>query len=218
VKNLSFVIAASSVVLAMYGSQFLSLVGGASFIERASDYRPNFDYIPAVLVLDLTGRGLDSTELYGTKAHFDFNQDGFAEPTAWLGDGAGFLVLDKNQNRKVDNASELFGTLTIDGLSDLAQYDKNIDGVLDRKDEMFRRLKVWRDKNQDGIGIAEELVPLSELGIVSISLTGQRVKGVTPQGNNILTYSPYRKEKGETAGVYSVQLNSDPVNRQMKSN
>ena len=44
--------------------------------------------------------------------HFDLDNSGFAEQTAWLAPGDGFLVLDRNNNGHIDGGAELFGSET----------------------------------------------------------------------------------------------------------
>ncbi len=161
------------------------------------------------LVLDLTGRGLATTSLDGSSVHFDLNNNFFAERTGWIGAGAGLLVLDKNGNGKVDDASEMFGTFTGSGLADLAQYDVNHDGVIDASDAVYASLRVWQDLNGDGVSQGGELSSLADLGITSIALSGQAVNATTPQGNTIRTYSSFTRVDGTTSGVYETIFATD---------
>jgi hypothetical protein len=161
------------------------------------------------LVLDLTGRGLNSTSLGGSQVHFDLNNDFFSERTGWIGAGAGLLALDKNGNSKIDDVTELFGSYTGSGLGDLATYDLNHDGKIDSADQVFSKLRVWQDANGDGVTDAGELQSLSQLGIASISLNGQAVNGTTPQGTEIRTYSTFTRTDGTTSGVYDAVFGND---------
>jgi hypothetical protein len=161
------------------------------------------------LVLDLTGRGLDTTSLDGSSVHFDLNNDFFSERTGWIGAGAGLLALDKNGNSKIDDVTELFGSYTGSGLGDLAQYDLNADGKIDSADQVFAKLRVWQDANGDGVTDTGELQSLSQLGIASISLNGQAVNGTTPQGTEIRTYSTFTRTDGTTSGVYDAVFGND---------
>lgn len=74
---------------------------------------------------------------------FDLDNDGTTEMIPQLKQGAGFLVLDKNENRKIDNGSELFGPSTNNGFAELAQYDEDNNNWIDEKDSVFDKLKVW---------------------------------------------------------------------------
>jgi hypothetical protein len=90
----------------------------------------------------------------------------------------GWLVLDRNGNGAIDNGGELFGNLTLmpdgkrasNGFIALGVLDTNGDGRIDAADEAFGRLKMWRDWNRDGISSADDLVPLSSVGITALSL------------------------------------------------
>lgn len=83
-----------------------------------------------------------------------------------------FLVLDKNSNGVVDDGSELFGDRDgfQNGFDNLTSYDLNKDGVIDKKDHIFSKLKLWYDKNADGITQKGELKTLNEMGVESIQL------------------------------------------------
>lgn len=89
-----------------------------------------------------------------------------------IGSKAYFLVLDKNRNGVVDDGSELFGDRDgfENGFKNLASYDLNKNGVIDKKDPIFSKLKLWYDKNADGITQKGELKTLAEMGVESIQL------------------------------------------------
>jgi len=64
------------------------------------------------VVLDLNGNGVEISLSY--KAAFDYNGNGFRQPTAWVAPGDGFLVIDLNADGtrgagdgKIDQAREL---------------------------------------------------------------------------------------------------------------
>jgi hypothetical protein len=90
--------------------------------------------------------------------------------------------LDRNGNGVIDSGIELFGNRTPqprcetpNGFIALAEFDLraeggNGDGVIDRRDAVFARLLLWKDRNHDGLSQASELEPLRRSGIESISL------------------------------------------------
>lgn len=108
-------------------------------------------------------------ELRDTQFRFDLDANGQAERMPFVGTGSGFLVLDRNDNGKVDDGSELFGTRSGDGFADLAQWDSDRNGWIDEADAVFKRLQVWR---MDASGHTR-LESLTDSGVGALSL--QRV-------------------------------------------
>ena len=150
----------------------------------------NLDQAKAVdpLALDLNGDGIINTVGTNAGVLFDHNGDGIKTGTGWLQGGSnsdGLLVWDKNNNGKIDNGTELFGVDFIkqngnkatSGFDALADLDTNKDGIFDNKDNKFNKIKVWQDKNQDGISQTAELKTLAQHNIKSINLhTKQKSK------------------------------------------
>ena len=82
------------------------------------------------------------------KFFFDLDSDGEEEHISFAGQGSGFLALDKNDDGKINDGSELFGTSSGDGFKDLAAYDEDGNGWIDENDGIFKKLKVWtKDEN-----------------------------------------------------------------------
>ena len=107
-----------------------------------------------------------------------FENNGFAERTAWIGADDGFLVLDRDGNGFIDGGAELFGTETLlsngqlaaNGFEALKEFDDNQDGVIDSNDAVFNDLRMWVDGDSDGFSDEGELLSLNELDINSIDL------------------------------------------------
>ncbi|AEE13726.1 hypothetical protein Thena_0074 [Thermodesulfobium narugense DSM 14796] len=157
------------------------------------------------LVIDLSGKGIRLTDVNSSKAMFDLTGSGFANKVGWITNDEGFLVLDKNNNGKVDDISEMFGNSSTSGFQSLSAYDANKDGKIDSSDPIFKDLKVWQDTNNDGITEPGELKSLSELGIKSISLNAQRTN-ITQNGNQITQIASVEKEDGTTLQAADVNL------------
>jgi hypothetical protein len=56
------------------------------------------------------------------------------------------------------------------GFRALAVYDDNHDGVIDSRDAVWRKLRLWSDRNMNGEVDPGELLTLEEAGVTSISL------------------------------------------------
>jgi hypothetical protein len=115
---------------------------------------------PLVISLDGTLPMLSSH-----KFAFDIDSDGSNDQISVLKQNSGFLALDKNENGKIDDGSELFGTKSGNGFKDLSAFDDDKNGWIDENDKIFDRLQVWmKTENKN------KLIGLGELGIGAIYL------------------------------------------------
>lgn len=97
---------------------------------------------------------------------FDLDSNGTTDLIPLLKQGAGYLAYDKNQNGKIDNGKELFGTKSGNGFKDLAEYDLDKNNWIDENDAIFNKLKIWqKDENN-----TNNLVSLLDLNIGAIYL------------------------------------------------
>ena len=144
------------------------------------------------IIFDLDGDGVKTLSLAATR-HFDLDNSGFAEQTAWVDSGDGLLVLDLDGNGRIERGAELFGNHTAlgdgtnaaDGYAALAQYDDNGDGRIDAGDAIWQQLQVWRDSDSDARSKAEELHALADFDITAISLAATEVNERDAAGNRV---------------------------------
>ena len=85
----------------------------------------------------------NATSISTQKFKFDIDSDGNEDEISFVGKGSGFLALDKNEDGKINDGSELFGTKSGDGFKDLSEYDEDKNGWIDENDTIFEKLKVW---------------------------------------------------------------------------
>ena len=83
------------------------------------------------------------------KFDFDLNNDNENEEIFGLKPGSGFLAFDMNQDGVINNGTELFGTQSGDGFSDLRQYDSDNNDWIDENDDIYDKLSLW-NKDEDG--------------------------------------------------------------------
>ncbi|OUS31577.1 hypothetical protein A9Q99_03125 [Gammaproteobacteria bacterium 45_16_T64] len=97
---------------------------------------------------------------------FDLNADGDNETISFVSKGSGFIVYDKNEDGKINDGNEMFGTQSGNGFKDLRQYDDDGNGVIDENDAIYDKLSVW---TKDGAG-NDHLSTLRETGVGAIGL------------------------------------------------
>ncbi|MGP1484827.1 MAG: hypothetical protein ACTTJC_01805 [Campylobacter sp.] len=120
------------------------------------------------LAISLNGKIPD---LSNNTFEFDIDSDGSAWQISKLKEGSGFLALDKNNDGKINNGNELFGTKSGNGFADLAEFDDDKNGWIDENDAIFHKLRIWlKNDNED------RLVALGEVGIGAIFLGNVKSK------------------------------------------
>ena len=194
-------------------SDFITLL-----IRRAGAISVRIDPI----VLDLSGQGI-TTKSVADGVYYDLDNNGFAEKTGWIDAKSGILVLDRDGNGKIEAGKELFGDRTIlddgktasSGFAALAALDSNRDGVIDAKDVKFSELRIWVDKDGNGISMPDELLTLEEAGIKSLNLSNAFIGKVDENGNTIARVGSFTRTDGTTADMKEFFLQRDTADVQM---
>jgi hypothetical protein len=141
--------------------------------------------MPTPLILDLNHDGRILTTGLSSPVWFDFEGHGIQQRLTWTfwESEEGFLWIDLNESGTVDDGGELFGSSTIlpsgknaeHGFEALGIYDApenggNADGILSDLDRVWRRLRLWVDRNHDGVSQRDETETLRDRGVVAIGL------------------------------------------------
>ncbi len=176
------------------------------------------------LLLDLTGNGVHMTGIENG-VMFDTDHSGTLKRTGWADTQTGMLVVDDGTGN-ITNASQFLSeyyagkagtnggpgqTPFKDGFAALASADANHDGVIDKNDPIWAKLKVWVDANHDAKSGAGELKTLEALGITQINVASAPVGiGETLDGNEVLGRGSF-VINGQTRQVLSVDFLASPV-------
>jgi hypothetical protein len=148
-----------------------------------------------------------ASALINTNASVAFDLDGSANPHLrwqWITTNAAWIV-HLPQGGRVTSALQMFGNVTFwmfweNGYHALASLDDNADGLL-TGDEL-RGIRLWQDRNSDGICDQSEILELSQLGITAMDTryTNQTELLASPSGARFID--------GSTRPTYDVVLRS----------
>jgi hypothetical protein len=93
----------------------------------------------------------------------------------------------------IDNGLELFGNFSAqpepamgaerNGFAALAVFDYNADGKIDSEDTVYSELRLWHDRNHNGVSEPDELQSVERLGLKTLFLNYRRSKRVDKHGN-----------------------------------
>ena len=146
-------------------------------VENRIDMPRTFD--PLVINFDGELPGLSETRF-----SFDLDNDGEEDQISNLKEGSGFLALDKNEDGKINEGSELFGTILGDGFKELSQYDEDNNNWIDENDAIWDKLRIWNGGESE----QRELLAIGEVGVGAIYLNAA-------EGD-----FTYKTDKNETLG------------------
>lgn len=180
------------------------------------------------LLLDLDGEGVHMTDIRNGVL-FDTDHSGTLKRSGWADRRTGMLVIDDGSGQ-VKDISRMFseyygGKAGVNGMAGEAKYrngfaalaskDANRDGVIDRDDPIWNKLRVWVDSSHDGQVNAGELKTLAGLGIDQISLHFSDTDDIR-EGNRVVASGTFTIN-GKTQQALAVEFLGDPVSNQLNA-
>lgn len=177
-------------------------------MERSLYFEKNFqlrlgDALKDPLVLNFDNLPIN---LSTKKIKLDLDLDGVLDEFNAPSSNLGFLVLDLNENGKVDSGRELFGPKTGNGFKELSRYDVDGNKWIDESDPIFAKLKIWfidENGNEKLFSLRDMNVGAIYLGFVPTKFNmydGQEISG------QLASSSVYLTEDGQPKSIHQINL------------
>src|SRR3954468_14529954 len=105
-----------------------------------------------------------------------------------------------------------YGSYAHNGFQALSAYDLNGDGILDRDDAIWDRLRLWIDRDHDGFSSPHEISTPGSEQIISFDLHAIRIHTVDERGNMRMLHSTFtRRLVGDGAKPVDVTHSLDDI-------
>lgn len=174
------------------------------YLENSVELKVGEVELTDPLVVNLQGAGLSLSD---QKYQFDLDNDGELENISFADNNSGFLALDRDQNGKIDDGSELFGALTGNGFLELAEFDEDGNGFIDSGDGVFSQLQFYQ-KDAQG---QDSLQSISGLGIGALYLGSQDSPFQVKDADNLTqavvrSSGIYVNKNGSTGSLQQIDL------------
>ena len=158
--------------------------GGVAKLEALSD----MGFITPIILALKPVQGIGDLLDADRRVRFDLRGYGPKAEWPWVKPDAGFLVWDPERIGDITSARQMFGSYTWqifwrDGYEALGVLDEDGDGKMTVRE--LDGLAVWFDRNGNGISDPGEVIPVKDLGIVSIrtsATTTDRGNPANPRG------------------------------------
>ncbi len=158
------------------------------------------------IVVDVQGKGIEISRDNSEAVEFDINGDGFKTWIDWplATERVAFLVRPAKDG-KIHSVKQLFGDDEKEnGFKALAEFDSDKNGHINSMDKKYHKLRLWFDRDRDGISQEHELEGLKENGVGSIRLAYNTRKLGGIQGKTLVSefYSTIYKRYFNIIDVY----------------
>ncbi len=140
------------------------------------------------IIIDVKGKGIEVSRESILAVDFDMEGKGKKMLVDWpLNTEDVALLVEPDKKGEVKSIKQLFGDDKFkNGFEKLKTYDSNKDKMLTAKDKKFKNLRLWFDRNRNGVAEKEELESLDAHGVDRISF---RYIHSNAKGLNALTLS-----------------------------
>jgi len=166
------------------------------------------------VVVDLANDGIELVRPADSNVFMDINGDSHRDRMGWAAPSDAVLVLDANQDGRVDIDHEVSFVGHLPGartdLEGLVAHDSNGDGQITSADDRWKDFGLFQDRNGNGVQDEGEFLSLEAAGLRSISLTREGEPEMN-QGNVVFGTSAVTWSDGSATRAADVMFAGDGV-------